>query len=107
MSLLRRSMELGLGALLLTKDAAEQLVRDLAEKDEPVADAGVGAEDLRRRAQRFAEELAQAVKEDVDQALAAAGMVRREEYEQLQARVAALEARLAADAAGFEPTSEF
>jgi len=111
MGLLRRSVELGLGALLLTKETAEQLVRELVEDDDRDPEqAETMSEELRRRAQALREEFSAAVREDLDRAIEAAGLVKRSDYEQLAARVAALEAeqRLHRSAAlPFESTSEF
>jgi polyhydroxyalkanoate synthesis regulator phasin len=111
MGLLRRSVELGMGALLLTKETAEQLVRELVEDDnrDPAQAETLSAE-LRGRAQALREEFTAAVREDLDHAIAAAGLVRRSDYDQLAARVAALEADLRLRRSAtlpFESTSEF
>ena len=107
MSLLRRSLELGLGALLLTKEAAEGLLDNLGGDDQASHEQRERAEELAARARRFLDELAESVRGEVERAIARAGMVRRDEYDALAARVRALEQRLGGgEAPAFEPAPE-
>ncbi|MBI2299141.1 MAG: hypothetical protein HYU66_09410 [Armatimonadetes bacterium] len=107
MSLLRRSLELGLGALLLSKEAAEDLFDNLAA-GEPEADRRARAKELAERARRWCDDLAASLRTEADSAVARAGLVRRAEYEALVARVAVLEAAAAGPPAApaFEPAPE-
>ena len=110
MGLLKRSVELGLGALLLGKETAEEVVRELVASDHDSERAKAAGAELRERARAFADEVSAALRDDLDQAIAAAGLVRRSEYDQLAARVAALEADQhlrRSSALPFESTSEF
>lgn len=95
MSLLRRSLELGLGAMLLTKEAAEELLEDLSGEQ---SDAGPrtrkAVEDLLERGQELRAELAESIRHEVDQALQRAGLARRSELEALEQRLALLEAKV-------------
>lgn len=107
MGLFRKSIELGFGALLLTKDAAEELIHELTDDDGLERErAREIVDDLARRAGALRDELAGAVRHEVDQAVNAAGLVRRAEFDKLAAKVAALEARAAAGRT-FEGTSDF
>ena len=107
MDILRRSLELGLGALALTRDKAEQLLDELSGPSAMVdADERERqVQELLLRGRQFADEFAEAVRKEVAQALARSGLVRREEYDALQARVDELERRLAG-AADIEPASD-
>ena len=95
MSLLRRSLELGLGAVMLTKEAAEEVLDDLAgQRSEADSD------DHQRRLQALADrgrelwgEVEASIRREVAAAVEHAGLVRRSEYEQLLQRVTALEQR--------------
>lgn len=111
MGLLQRGAELGLGALLLTRETAEELVRDLLGEDREESEPGP-VDRLRTRAESLRAEFAQTINDDLDRALAAAGLIRRAEFDRLAARVAALEAQLSlrrVTGAGvpYESTSEF
>lgn len=97
MGLLRRSLELGLGALLLTKEAAEDLLGPPVEGESPEdrERRRRTVDEIVARGQRFREELEESLREEVDAALARAGLVRREEFDRLAERVLELERRLA------------
>ncbi len=95
MRLLKRSLELGLGAMLLTKEAAEELLEDLSGEG---SDAGPrtrqAVEDLLERGQELREELVASVRHEVDHALQRAGLARRSELDAIEQRLALLEAKL-------------
>lgn len=93
MGLLRRSMELGLGAMILTKEAAEELFDELSSDA-----AGSDPQERRRlvdelveKGQKLRAELTQTIRAEVDHAIERSGLVRRSDYEALAARVEALE----------------
>lgn len=95
MSLLRKSMELGFGALLLTKEAAEELLNELGDGSE--AEEGERRrllDELVAKGQRLRQELSDSVAAEVDAAIERSGLVRRRDYEALLARVEVLERRL-------------
>jgi polyhydroxyalkanoate synthesis regulator phasin len=96
MGLLRRSLELGLGALMLTKEAADELLDEAAAEDDggDSARAREIVAELRERGRKAREELAEGIRREVDAVLERGHLVRREEYDALLARVEALEARL-------------
>lgn len=105
MSLLRRSVELGLGALMLTREAVEELLGQPEDDVIEVDQRRELAEELLAKGRQLREELSLTIRREVDEALARSGLVRRAEYEALEARVAALEARLAGDP-GIESASD-
>jgi len=107
MSILRRSLELGLGALAVTREHAEAWLDELAQREEVPAGAERDRliDDLMERGRQFGEELSEAVRKEVAAALARSGLVRREEYETLLARVAELERRVAG-APAIEPVAD-
>lgn len=89
MSLLREALELGLGALVLTKETAEEMLAGASEF------TGDDTGDLRAKGRRLADELTALIRREVDATASRGGFVRRDEHEALAARVAALEAALA------------
>jgi len=95
MGLLKRSLELGLGAMLLTKEAAEELLDDLSGEG---SDAGPKTrervKELLDRGQQLREELAESIRNEIDHALRRSGLARRSEIEALEQRLAVLEAKL-------------
>ncbi len=99
MGLLRRSLELGLGALAVTKQAAEDLLHawDGDSGDDPEGERRQQLGALLTRARQFQGELAAAVRDEVSALLERSGWVRREEYEALRGRVDELERKLAGD----------
>lgn len=108
MGLLRRSLELGAAAWLLTKEAADELIEDLTK------DGGMEREkadsllaDLRRRGQEVRDDIAESIRSEVDEATKRAGLVRKSELDALRTRVEALERRLSeVEGLRFEPTTE-
>lgn len=94
MDLLRRSLELGLGALMLTKEAAEDVLDELTDEEDR-AKTKQALDELLERGQKWRRELAEQLAGEVKKAVSQAGLVTREEHQQLQARVAELERALA------------
>lgn len=106
MSLLKRSLELGLGALLMTKEAAEELIDELAGQEDDEGKRKL-LDELVEKGEKLRDQLGEAIRGEVDQAIERTGLVRRAEYEALLARVEALERHRPADeseaGAGVEP----
>jgi polyhydroxyalkanoate synthesis regulator phasin len=111
MGLLRKSVELGFGALLLTKEAAEDLYKELTDEDGVEREkAHAMVDDLLARAGTWRDDVVKTLREEVNQAIQAAGLVPRSDYDALAARVQALESQVRLCRAGslpFEGTSDF
>ena len=93
--LLKKSLELGLGAMLLTKEAAEELLDDLGHDgsaEEPETRQVVA--EIVERGQQLRAELAESIRNEIDSALQRAGLARRSELAALEQRIVLLEARL-------------
>ncbi|HIE52807.1 MAG TPA: polyhydroxyalkanoate synthesis regulator [Armatimonadetes bacterium] len=95
--LIERSLELGLGALALTKEKAQELVDELVKlKAVPKERGKELLERMLERGREARDQLEQVVQRQVKEALQKAKLVTRSEYEALLQRIAALEEKLAA-----------
>jgi polyhydroxyalkanoate synthesis regulator phasin len=93
--LLTKSLDLGLGALMLTKEAAQKAIDELVSKGEVTKDEGKHL--LQRMIERGKEEkerVEKLVKETVDRALEKADLARAAELREARVRLAELEQRL-------------
>ncbi|GAW91815.1 phasin family protein [Calderihabitans maritimus] len=92
---LRKGFLLGLGAMSLTREKAEQLVEDLVKKGQVSTDeAKQFVEQLVERGREEREQLRGTVQSEVQKVRDELGLVTRKELEELEARVKALEERL-------------
>ena len=93
--LLEKTIELGLGAALLTKEAATKLVDDLVQRGAVTRDEGRKLVDQMMEKGRGQKEKMEAFVSDVAQRVVErADVARRSHVEDLERRVAALEERL-------------
>ncbi|MGI6553044.1 MAG: hypothetical protein GX779_05230 [Clostridia bacterium] len=91
----RKAFLLGLGALSMTKEKAEQLVQEMVQKGElsqkEAQDFISKAIDRGREEQK---QIKNWFREEIKRILAEAPLVSRAEYEKLEARLARLEAKI-------------
>jgi len=93
--LLTKSLDLGLGALTLTKEAAQKVIEELVSKGEVTKDEGKHLfQRLLERGKEEKERLEKLVKETVDRALEKADLARGAELREARVRLAELEQRL-------------
>jgi len=93
--LLGRSIDLGLGALLLTKEAAQKLVDELVHKGEVSKEEGKKlVERMLERGKEQKERIEGLVKEAVDKAVEKTDLARGHELREARARIAELQQRL-------------
>lgn len=94
-SIIERMVELGLGALALTKDQVEAVVKDLVKSREVPEERGRELVDrLLERGKEVREEIVALIRKETTEMLHRANLVTRREMEALEARVAALEAEV-------------
>jgi polyhydroxyalkanoate synthesis regulator phasin len=94
-SIIERMVELGLGALALTKDQVEAVVKDLVKSREVPEERGRELVDrLLERGKEVREEIVALIRKETTEMLHRANLVARSELESLEARVAALEAQV-------------
>jgi len=92
--IIERSLELGLGALTLTKEKIEEMVEDLDKlRDAPRERGRELVDRLLEKGREARQELREFIARETEQALAKANLAPRSELEALKARVEALEAR--------------
>ncbi len=92
--MLEKMMLSGLGALSLSKNKAEELLTELKDKYRLSEDEGKTLlEKIQSMAQQGKETLAETVETEVKKAIRAAGLMTREEFGALEARVTVLERR--------------
>ncbi|MDD2421513.1 MAG: HU family DNA-binding protein [Heliobacteriaceae bacterium] len=95
---LRKTFLVGLGALTLTKEKAEQLVDELAKKGEvSKEDAGKMVDEFLEKGREQREAIADAAHVEFTRFRGEFGVVTRKEYEALAARIAAIEEILGID----------
>jgi len=93
--LFARSVDLGLGALLLTKEAAQKAVDELVHKGEVSREEGKRlVERMLERGKEQKEHMEQMIREAVDKALEKADVARGSDLRDARARIAELQARL-------------
>lgn len=107
---LRRLLLAGLGTLDLTEEKAKALFNDLVARGEmSEKDARELLSGWARRASEQRGRMQQDIEDAVERAMSAMGLARRSEIETLNARIAELEQRLAAEraaAAAAPPTAD-
>jgi len=95
--LLENLMEIGLGALTLTREKAERIVEQLVKlKEIPQEKGHEVLQRLMEKGREAREELGQLVRREVNEALEKAAIARTADIERLEQRIAALEERVAA-----------
>ncbi len=93
--LLEKTVELGLGAALLTKEAAGQLVDDLVKRGAVSKEEGKKlAAEMLEKGKCQKEKMDQFVAEVVDRMLKKADLARQSKVAEMERRLAALEDRL-------------
>lgn len=93
--MLDRVMELGLGAALLTREAAAKAVDDLVKKGSMSKEDGRRIlSDMVEKGKVQRERMEEVVAEVVDRVLTRSDLARRSQIDELERRVALLEARL-------------
>ena len=93
--LFARSVELGLGALFLTKEAAQKAVDEFVHRGEVSKEEGKKlVERMIERGKEHKERIENLVKENVDRALEKADLARGTELREARARLAELQQRL-------------
>ncbi|SFR18314.1 phasin family protein [Desulfoscipio geothermicus] len=92
---LRKMLHAGIGAFSMTREKASQIVNELVQKGQVnQEEAGAFIDDLIKKGEQEREALKQNIKGEVLQTTQNLGLVTREELNQLEARVAALEKTL-------------
>ncbi|UCH33197.1 MAG: hypothetical protein JSV65_11490 [Armatimonadota bacterium] len=108
--LFARTVDLGLGALLLTKDAAQKAIDELVAKGEVTKDEGRQLLNrIMERGKEQKERLETLVKETVERAIEKADLARGSELREARAHIAELQQRLDrldAGATGSNPPHE-
>src|SRR5512142_3094782 len=90
-----RMMELGLGAALLTREAATKLVDDLVKKGSMTREDGRRVlSDMMEKGKEQKERMEEVVADMVDRVLTRSDLARRSQIEELERRIALLEAKL-------------
>ncbi len=92
LELIHRILYTGIGMAALTEQKAREIVDDLVEKGEVSAQEGKKlAQDLMDKAKHHRDEFKQSVTEEVGKIIEKSQLISRQEFEDLQARVAQLE----------------
>ncbi|MBN1435512.1 MAG: hypothetical protein JW936_00430 [Sedimentisphaerales bacterium] len=95
MDLLRKMLYTGIGLAALSEEKAKEMVAELEKKGEVSSEEGKKlAQELIEKAKKQGEELQRVVKTEVGKVTDKIKGVSRDEFKALEARVAALEARL-------------
>jgi polyhydroxyalkanoate synthesis regulator phasin len=106
-SIIERALELGLGAIALTKDKVEAVVEDLVQTRQVPEERGRELVNrLLERGKEAREEISELIRKETAEVLHRANLVPRSEVEALEARVAGLEAKLGLTAHVAEATPE-
>jgi polyhydroxyalkanoate synthesis regulator phasin len=93
--LFARSIDLGLGALLLTKEAAQKAIDEFVSKGHVTREEGKDLVNrLLERGKEQKERIEQLVRENVDKALEKADLARGHDLREARAHMAELQARL-------------
>jgi polyhydroxyalkanoate synthesis regulator phasin len=93
--MLEKTVELGLGAALLTKDAAAKLVEDLVKRGKISKEEGSRlVSEMLEKGKGQKAKIEQLIAESVERVLTKADLARRSSVEELERRVAALEEEL-------------
>lgn len=93
---LKKGLHLGIGAVSITRDKAEQLAQEMVKKGEITADEAKGlADQLVQRGEEERKNLRETVRHEFDKLRNEFKFVSKEEYERLEQRVKELEAKSA------------
>jgi len=102
--MLDKMMELGLGAALLTKDAATKLVDDLVKRGSMTGEDGKRLfNEMMEKGRVQKERMDELIAETVNRLLEKSDVARRSHLEALEQRIAALESQLRARTQGPTP----
>ncbi len=100
-NLLKKSILIGMGAISITREKAEKLAREFEEKGEVTSDeARQFADELVQKGEQERSNLKEAVKREVDNLIRTAGLVTKQEFDQLDIRVRQLELQASKGDAG-------
>ncbi len=95
LELMKKGLMAGIGAVVLTSEKVQEIVRKLVEEGKISTEEGEKlAQDLVKTGERQWEEITAAISEKTKKWSESTEVVKREEFEQLKARVEALEQRL-------------
>lgn len=95
LELMKKGLMAGIGALVLTTEKVQETIRKLVEEGKISTEEGEKlAQDLVRTGERQWEEITSNIAEKTKKWSESVEMVKREEFEQLKARVEILEQRL-------------
>ena len=90
-----KAINLGLGAISLTKEKAEKFIDEMVEKGEiSKEDAKQTLEDVMKKGEEHKEEVRNLVREEIDSWKSKFGVVSRADYEKLEQRIKDLESKL-------------
>ncbi len=91
----KKGLHLGIGAISITREKAEQAVQELMKKGEITSEEARGlADQLVQRGEEERKNLEQAIRKELDRLRQDFRFVSREEFEQLERRVKSLEEKL-------------
>lgn len=97
MSLMRKALYLGLGALSFTKEKAEKAINEMSEKGEMTRDeAKQFVDDIMQKGEEQKAQIKEMITDEINDFRKNIGVVSRADYEALEARVKELENQLAA-----------
>jgi polyhydroxyalkanoate synthesis regulator phasin len=95
LELMKKGLMAGIGAVVLTGEKVQEIVRKLVEEGKISTEEGEKlAQDLVKTGERQWEEISAAISEKTKKWSESTEVVKREEFEQLKERVEALEQRL-------------
>ncbi len=95
MDLMRKYFQVGLGAMALTKEKAEQIFSEAVKKGEvTAAEAKQMIEDMLRKGEQQREEIQKTISNEIERFRHEFSWASKKDFEQLEARVAALEAKV-------------
>jgi len=95
MSFMVKAINLGLGAISLTKEKAEKFIDEMVERGEiSKEDAKQTLEDVMKRGAEHKEEVRNLIREEIDSCKTKLGGVTRTELDNLVARIKDLESKL-------------
>lgn len=94
----------GIGAFSLTREKAEQIVKELVEKGQVSAEEAKGVfHDLLEKGEQERAALAQTIRSEINRFREEVGFVTKQDYRALEERISRLEARLGQAAPAGEP----
>jgi polyhydroxyalkanoate synthesis regulator phasin len=90
-----KAINLGLGAISLTKEKAENFIDEMVERGEiSKEDARQTLEDVMKMGEEHREEVRSMIREEIESWKTKFGVVSRADYEKLEQRIAELESKL-------------